>query len=138
MDANQALVELTEISSQIEAAVVFGREGTVVASTVGDERAGAMAAAGAALLQAAEDVTSAAEKPLTQLEAAGPEGSVALVREGERAVVATTRPDPTIGLVLYDLRTCLRASAPEEQKPKPRRRTRAASAPKEPEGDEAA
>ena len=35
----QALADLTEISSQIESAVAFDREGTVLASTVDDERA---------------------------------------------------------------------------------------------------
>ena len=29
------------------------------------------------------------------------------VRSGGRLIAATTRPDPTVGLVLYDLKRCL-------------------------------
>ena len=36
MDAQQALADLTEISSQIEAAVVFDDKGKVVGSTLED------------------------------------------------------------------------------------------------------
>ena len=36
MDAQQALADLTEISSQVRAAVVFDDKGKVAASTVGD------------------------------------------------------------------------------------------------------
>ena len=37
MATAQALADLTEISSQIQSAVVFDREGTVLASTVDDD-----------------------------------------------------------------------------------------------------
>jgi hypothetical protein len=43
-------------------------------------------------------------------------------RDGERRIAATTAPDPTVGLVFYDLKSCLR-SLDEEEKPKrPRRK----------------
>jgi hypothetical protein len=42
------------------------------------------------------------------------------VRSEGRVILATTRPDPTVGLVLYDLRSCLRNAAGDA--PKPRRR----------------
>ena len=38
MDAKQALADLTEISSQIQAAVVFDDQGKVAASTLGESR----------------------------------------------------------------------------------------------------
>jgi hypothetical protein len=39
-------------------------------------------------------------------------------------IAATTAPEPTVGLVFYDLKSCLRGLAEEpEAKPKPRRRT---------------
>jgi hypothetical protein len=59
---------------------------------------------------------------VTQLEASTQDGSVFVVRDGGRAVVATTAADPTVGLVFYDLKSCLRGSA-EAEKPKRRRRT---------------
>jgi len=51
---------------------------------------------------------------LSQLEAATLEGSVFVVRRedeatGARIIAATTRPDPTVGLVFYDLKHCLRS-----------------------------
>jgi hypothetical protein len=38
--------------------------------------------------------------------------------------VATTSPEPTSGLVFYDLKTCLRSLAQPEPKPKPVRKRR--------------
>ena len=55
---------------------------------------------------------------VNQLEVATAEGSVFVVRDAERAIAATTSPDPTVGLVFYDLKSCLRDAA---QKPEPKR-----------------
>jgi hypothetical protein len=52
------------------------------------------------------------------VEAALPEGSFFVVRDGERLVAAVTARDPTVGLVFYDLKTCLRLAAEEPEKPK--------------------
>jgi hypothetical protein len=46
---------------------------------------------------------------VAQLEAATPVGSVFVVRDGDRLIAATTTPEPTVGLVFYDLKTCLRS-----------------------------
>jgi len=121
MDAAQALADLTEISSQIEVAVLFDESGTVLASTVADEaRAAELARAAAELLDAAAEV-QAGGGTLTQLDAATLDGSVFVVRDGDRRIVATTAPEPTVGLVFYDLKSCLRNVAEEPAKPKPRR-----------------
>jgi len=37
------------------------------------------------------------------------------VRDGGRTIVATTRAEPTVGLVFYDLKTALRAIDGAEQ-----------------------
>jgi predicted regulator of Ras-like GTPase activity (Roadblock/LC7/MglB family) len=116
MDAQQALADLTEISSQVRAAVVFDDKGKVAASTVPDGEAFAQAAAD--LLVAAEQVR-AGESPLTQLEVATSEGAVFVVREGKATIAATTGADPTVGLVFYDLKSALRSVKP---KPAPRRK----------------
>jgi predicted regulator of Ras-like GTPase activity (Roadblock/LC7/MglB family) len=108
MDAQQALADLTEISSQIHAAVVFDEQGKVAGSTVDDpERAASLARSAADLLQLADEV-AAANGPLTQLEVATLEGSVFVVREGQTRIAATTAPEPTVGLVFYDLKSALR------------------------------
>jgi predicted regulator of Ras-like GTPase activity (Roadblock/LC7/MglB family) len=131
MDAQQALSDLTEISSQIQAAVVFDDEGKVAGSTLGDSgRADALAKTAAELLAAAEGV-KAGESPLTQLEVATGEGSVFIVREGKRSIAATTAGDPTVGLVFYDLKSALRTLEPAPaRKRTARKKTTATAGPK--------
>src|SRR2546421_12809977 len=60
MDAQQALADLTEISSQIQAAAVFDDEGRVAASTLGDpDRANEFVRAASDLLAQAEGIAAA-------------------------------------------------------------------------------
>ncbi len=119
--AAHALADLTEISTQIEAAVVLDREGTVVGSTLDDERAGRLAGPALELLQAAEAARPGEAGELVQLDVALRDGSVFLVVAGDRVIAATTRPEPTVGLVFYDLKSCLRALGEEEKPAKPKR-----------------
>jgi sugar phosphate isomerase/epimerase len=128
MDAAQALADLLEVSSQIEAAVIVEPTGAVAGSTLADGTA--LAEAGRELLDRAEQLRGA--RP-SQLEASAAEGSVFILGDGTRTVVATTGPEPTVGLVFYDLKSCLRAIAP----PKPKRK-RAAAPKKKPETGDAA
>jgi len=107
----------------------------VLASTVADEaRADRLAGAARALLAAAEQVHREAGAPLAQLEAATADGSVFVVRDAERLIAATTTPEPTVGLVFYDLKSCLRAIAAEDGDGKPRPKAKRASAAKESDG----
>ena len=110
-----ALADLTEISSQVEAAVLVGGDGEVLASTLADEaRARDLAAAATDLLTAAESLRGTARQELVQAEAATSEGSLFVVREGGVAIAATTAAAPTVGLVFYDLKTCVRSLAGDE------------------------
>jgi predicted regulator of Ras-like GTPase activity (Roadblock/LC7/MglB family) len=123
VDAAQALADLTEISSQIQAAVLFDEGGDVKGSTFADTAAAAELARGAAdLLERAGAFRS--EGTVTQLEAATDAGSVFVVRDGARRIAATTGPQPTVGLVFYDLKSALRSADAEAAKPKraPRRK----------------
>ena len=105
--AADALAHLTEISTQIEAAVVLDREGAVQAATVDDERAGRIASGALELFRQAD---AQREQELVQLDAALAGGSVFVVRDEERLIAATTGPGPTAGLVFYDLKSALRSS----------------------------
>ena len=134
MDAAQALADLTEISSQIEAAVLFDAKGDVRGSTLSDEEAARTLARQAVELLEGAGAFRGGESAVTQLEAATPQGSVFVVDGGDLRIVATTAPRPTVGLVLYDLKSCLRGAA-EEAKPKRRRTTRKKA--QEPAADEA-
>jgi predicted regulator of Ras-like GTPase activity (Roadblock/LC7/MglB family) len=121
MDAAQALTDLTEISSQIEAAIVLDAEGSTLASTLDDRRGPEFAQVVQELLAAIERASGSEQGgELAQAEIATGEGSVFLVRDEQRTIAATTGPEPTVGLVFYDLKSCLRSFAEEKPKPKPR------------------
>jgi predicted regulator of Ras-like GTPase activity (Roadblock/LC7/MglB family) len=126
MDAAAAIDELRSLSTQIEVIMVANRDGAVTASTVDPVRAERLGALARDLVTGADSVRGdLGRDALSQLQAATPEGSVFVVLEGARMAVATTGPDPTVGLVFYDLKTLLRqlgdpdaaaASAPAEAK----------------------
>ena len=99
--AADALAHLTEISTQIKAAVVLDRDGTVQAATVDDERAGRIASSALELFRQAD---AQREEGLVQLDAALSGGSVFVVGDEERLIAATTTPDPTgLGRMLQRL-----------------------------------
>ncbi len=123
MDAAQALSDLTEISSQIEAAVVLDVDGSALASTLDESRSAELARTAQELLAAVGRASGDGGKQLAQLEIATADGSVFVVRDEHRTIAATTGPEPTVGLVFYDLKSCLRSVAAEE-KPKPKRTPR--------------
>ena len=52
-------------------------------------------------------------------------------------VTATTTPEPTVGLVFYDLKSCLRAAQAPEGDAKPRPKARQKAATQEESGGEA-
>jgi hypothetical protein len=123
VSAEQALADLTEISSQVEAAALFDAKGKVRASTLADP---------GPFVRAVQDLLAAAEEArggsLSQLEAATGQGSVFVLRDGDAYIAATTGPEPTVALVFYDLKTALRAAKPAPRKRAPRKK-------KEPEGN---
>jgi len=119
MDAKQALAELKELSSQVERAVVLDASGSVLAST--DDAGDALTRAALDLLAAARELHASAEE-VTRAEVELGEGGLFVLREGGRTIAATTGPNPTAGLVAYDLRTCLQGI--DEEKPKRRRAPR--------------
>jgi predicted regulator of Ras-like GTPase activity (Roadblock/LC7/MglB family) len=118
-EAQTALAELTEISSQVQAAVLLDGSGSVAAATVPDEAAARITSSARALLDSAGHLR---DGELTQIEAATGAGSFFVVRDGERLIAAVTGPSATAGLVFYDLKSCLRRAS---EKPKPKRRSRA-------------
>jgi predicted regulator of Ras-like GTPase activity (Roadblock/LC7/MglB family) len=108
MDAGQAIADLMEISSQVRAAVVVASDGSVEAASPSEAGEG-LAQAARALLDGAAATRASGDSGVSQLEAAAREGSVFVVRGGPRIVAAVTGPSPTVGLVFYDLKTCLRS-----------------------------
>jgi predicted regulator of Ras-like GTPase activity (Roadblock/LC7/MglB family) len=119
MDAAQAIADLEEISPQVRDVVVIGVDGVPAGSNLTDEAlAGRLADGARRLVETAE----AFRPGVAQLEVATLAGSVFVVRDGDRMIAATTTPEPTVGLVFYDLKTCLRsierpARAPDTEEP---------------------
>jgi predicted regulator of Ras-like GTPase activity (Roadblock/LC7/MglB family) len=105
MDAARAIADLKEISPQVQDVAVMGADGSLIGSN-------APTAAAERLIDVARRLVAEADgiRPdVAQLEAATTAGSVFVVRDGERLIAATTTPEPTVGLVFYDLKSCLRS-----------------------------
>jgi predicted regulator of Ras-like GTPase activity (Roadblock/LC7/MglB family) len=126
MDAAQALAELAELSSQVRRAVVVRADGSVLASVPDEaEAAAALATAANDLLAAAFELRTTPQE-VTRVEVELEEGAVFVLHEGGRTIAAVTGPQPTSGLVVYDLRTCLQRIT-EPDKPKRRRSAKPAA-----------
>ncbi|MGH3003410.1 MAG: hypothetical protein ACRDM1_12265 [Gaiellaceae bacterium] len=124
MDAARAIADLTEISPQVRTVAVTAADGSLVGSNLTDEHAARRLADGSRrLLDAAEELRPG----VAQIEAATVSGSVFVVRDGARLIAATTTPEPTVGLVFYDLKSCLRSidEQPAEAKQSPAKKHRA-------------
>ncbi len=107
MTGDQALRELLDVSEDVVAAVIFDGEGEpLAASSSGADEARSATEIAAAMLAYADTLRT--EATARRLEAVTSDGSIFLVREGGRAIVAATGPDPVTGLVLHDLRTVLK------------------------------
>jgi hypothetical protein len=122
MDADQALSELGELSSQVERAVVLDADGAALATLPADDPADGLVRAALDAIAAASELHAS---DVTSVEVELDEGGLFVLREEGRTIAATTGPDPTAGLVVYDLRTCLRRI--EAPKPKRRRTTKKAA-----------
>jgi predicted regulator of Ras-like GTPase activity (Roadblock/LC7/MglB family) len=121
MDAEQALRELMELSSQIVSAVVLDADGAVIATSSEEHGAGRLPETALELVAAAGDLGSTARE-VSRVEVELADGAVFVVREGGYTVAATTGSSPTSGLVVYDLRTCAQAiEAPAPKKRRPRK-----------------
>ena len=123
MDAAQALADLTEISSQVNQVAILDSNGSILAATARDPiRAERFVAALMPLLEEADRLARSRGLPeLTQLEVSTLEGSVFAVRQDNLLIAATTRTDPTVGLIFYDLKHCLGAiddAVPAQEAPK--------------------
>ena len=107
-------MELLDVSEDVVAAVILDAEGEPTAATVGDEQARAAADSAPAMLAYADALRTGAAAE--RLEAVTADGSVFVVREGNRAVVAVTGRDAVAGLVYHDLRATLRKAGRRTRK----------------------
>jgi predicted regulator of Ras-like GTPase activity (Roadblock/LC7/MglB family) len=118
MDAVAALAELKDLSTQIEVVVLAYRSGEVQASTVSGQTAVKLGRLAADIVEHADQVRrDLGREGVAQLQAATPEGSLFIVLDGDLMALATTAPDPTAGLVFYDLKTLLRQLDDRDDQP---------------------
>jgi hypothetical protein len=132
VEAAQALAELKELSSQVERAVVLRGDGSVLGATDDGPATEFLAKAALDLVAAAFELRSS-PVAVTRVEVELDAGAVFVLSEGGRTIAATTGPQPTSGLVVYDLRTCLHSI--EEAKPKRQRKPKEAE-PSDPGSEE--
>ena len=124
VDAAQAIADLTEISPQVQRVAVIAADGSLVGSNADPAAAKKLVAGARDLIAAAEELRPG----VSQLEAATVSGSVFVVRDGDRLIAATTSAEPTVGLVFYDLKTCLRSIDEPKPKASPKRKVDDAAA----------
>lgn len=118
--AEKAFKEMLEISTDVDKAILFAGD-EVLASNFSESlqptmvrKAHELSAAGAVR---AADMGSA---PLTQLVIESPAGTVFLVQEatdGGMGMLATANKDSRIGLVFYDMKTCIRDTQEADEEP---------------------
>lgn len=120
--AEKAFKEMLEISTDVDKAILFlGDEAIVSNFSEGLQetmvkKAKELSTAGATR---AADMGSA---PLTQLVIESAAGTVFLVREprdGGMGMLATAKKDSRIGLVFYDMKTCIRDAQEIDEEPEP-------------------
>ncbi len=114
MSAEEAVHDLLSFSTDTRSVAVLDAAGEVVAAAPAAASA-ALAAAATGLWGAAEACASgSSQSALDYVVVQDPEYGVAMLREGERCIVALTGPKPAVGLLLFDLRTCLSDAYPQE------------------------
>jgi predicted regulator of Ras-like GTPase activity (Roadblock/LC7/MglB family) len=110
-EVQAAFSEMLDISTDIDKAVLFGT-GEVLASNMAPEAQEAAVAQAQELIRLGDlRATEMCSQPLTQLVVEASAGMVFLARETAAegmAILATGRKSSRVGLVLYDLKTCLR------------------------------
>ena len=110
MTPDEALADLEQISVQIRSAVICNLAGTVAAATVPQPAADRLARLASEIWESADVARrELGRDALSQLELTTTEGSVFVVRDSDRTMLATTGVNPTVGLVFYDLKSCLHA-----------------------------
>ena len=114
MSVDEAIHDLLNFSTDIRSVAVIDAAGEVLVAAP-SAAAAALGSAATGLWGAAEAcATGSGRSPLDYVVVQDPEYGVAMVRESERCIVAVTGPKPAVGLLLFDLRTCLTDAYPPE------------------------
>ena len=110
-EVQAAFAEMLDISTDIDKAVLFGPEGVLASNMPEEVQPVAVAQAGEILRLGEARAAEMGSQPFTQLVVETPAGYLFFAREvrpGGMSMLATGKKGSRVGLVLYDLRTCMR------------------------------
>ena len=107
MTTDEAIRDLLNVSTDIQGVAVLDPEGTVAAVGPGAVSADLAATCGRLWEAAATCAAALGESPLDHVVVQDANGAVALLAARGRRIAAVTGPRPAVGLLLFDLRTCL-------------------------------
>ena len=114
MNVDEAIRDLLNISTDIRSVAVLSPEGETIACGPGAASSG-LAAAADRLWEAASASAAAADAAaLDHIVVQDAAGAVAVLQADGRRIVALTGAQPAVGLLLFDLRTCLSDAFVEE------------------------
>lgn len=107
MTADEAIRELLDISTDVRAAAVLRPEGDVVAVAPAAAEAALRTAAGRLWRAAEARAAALGSSPLDHVVVQDDSGGVGMLQAHGARIVAVTGPQPAVGLLVFDLRTCL-------------------------------
>jgi predicted regulator of Ras-like GTPase activity (Roadblock/LC7/MglB family) len=116
--AEKAFQEMMDISTDLDKAVLFAGEAVVVSNFPQSLQVAMVAKAKELASLGNQRATDMKTAPLTQLVVESAGGSVFLVMEakaGGMGILATGKKDSRIGLVFYDMKTCIRDAQETEE-----------------------
>ena len=110
-EVQAAFAEMLDISTDIDKAVLFGPSGVLASNMAEEAQTVAVAQAGEIVRLGEARAVEMGSQPFTQLVVETPSGYLFFAREvlaDGMAMLATGKRGSRVGLVLYDLRTCMR------------------------------
>ncbi len=115
MTIDEAIRDLLNVSTDIQGVAVLGPDGDIAAAGPGAVAADLAATAGRLWEAAVERAAALGGSPLDHVVVQDANGAVAMLAARGRRIAAVTGPRPAVGLLLFDLRTCLGDAFAEEE-----------------------
>ena len=107
MTVDEAIRDLLNVSTDIRSVAVLGTDGDIAAAGPGAVAADLAATCGRLWEAAALRAAAVGESPRDHVVVQDAHGAVAMLAARGRRIAAVTGPRPAVGLLLFDLRTCL-------------------------------
>jgi len=114
MTIDEAIRDLLDVSTDIRSVAIFDDQGNLVGYGPGAVSIDAGAAVAGLWEAAARYAQALGDVALDHVVVPEDTGVVAIVAHGGRRIAAHTGLQPPVGLLLFDLRTCLNDAFPEE------------------------